>query len=108
MASSNISLVRRLMRNLSLVTLSAIALMVGVSYTVRSVSTANSSTTQSSSKFPNPTQDLTRSTIQDKQTLVLAGGCFWGMEAVFEHLKGVSHVESGFSGGDIALRVEQT
>ena len=30
---------------------------------------------------------------------VLAGGCFWGMEAVFESLHGVSNVVSGFSGG---------
>jgi peptide-methionine (S)-S-oxide reductase len=30
---------------------------------------------------------------------VLAGGCFWGMEAVFEHLKGVSNVTSGYAGG---------
>lgn len=34
-----------------------------------------------------------------QQTAVLAGGCFWGMEAVFERLKGVSNVVSGFSGG---------
>src|SRR5215469_16012419 len=33
------------------------------------------------------------------EQLVLAGGCFWGMEAVFEQLKGVSSVVSGFSGG---------
>ena len=32
-------------------------------------------------------------------TAVLAGGCFWGMEAVFEHVKGVSDVTSGFAGG---------
>jgi peptide-methionine (S)-S-oxide reductase len=31
---------------------------------------------------------------------VLAGGCFWGMEAVFEHVKGVSQVVSGYAGGD--------
>jgi peptide-methionine (S)-S-oxide reductase len=35
-----------------------------------------------------------------EQTLVLAGGCFWGVEAVFENLKGVSNVVSGYSGGD--------
>jgi peptide-methionine (S)-S-oxide reductase len=33
------------------------------------------------------------------ETAVLAGGCFWGMEGVFESLKGVSNVVSGFSGG---------
>jgi peptide-methionine (S)-S-oxide reductase len=31
---------------------------------------------------------------------VLAGGCFWGMEAVFSHVKGVKSVVSGFAGGD--------
>ena len=30
---------------------------------------------------------------------VLAGGCFWGMEAVFEHVKGVQNVVSGYAGG---------
>ena len=33
------------------------------------------------------------------ETAVLAGGCFWGMEGVFEHVKGVRDVVSGFAGG---------
>ena len=33
------------------------------------------------------------------ETAILAGGCFWGMEAVFEHVKGVRNVESGYAGG---------
>lgn len=33
------------------------------------------------------------------ETAVLAGGCFWGMETVFEHVKGVSDVVSGYAGG---------
>ena len=33
------------------------------------------------------------------ETAVLAGGCFWGVEAVFEHVKGVQGVVSGFAGG---------
>ena len=33
------------------------------------------------------------------QTAVLAGGCFWGMEAVFEHVKGVTGVTAGYAGG---------
>jgi len=33
------------------------------------------------------------------QTAVLAGGCFWGMESVFEHVEGVTDVVSGYAGG---------
>src|SRR3954470_1102812 len=48
------------------------------------------------------------------ETAVLAGGCFWGMESVFEHVKGVTDVVSGFAGGDAksanydAVSTEQT
>ena len=34
------------------------------------------------------------------QTAVLAGGCFWGVQGVFEHVKGVRRVLSGYSGGE--------
>src|SRR3954468_1836832 len=34
------------------------------------------------------------------QTAVLSGGCFWGVQGVFEHVKGVQKVVSGYSGGD--------
>lgn len=34
------------------------------------------------------------------ENAVLAGGCFWGMESVFEHVKGVRQVVSGYAGGD--------
>jgi peptide-methionine (S)-S-oxide reductase len=50
-----------------------------------------------SSRFPDPAQDVKAQAGQ--QTAVLAGGCFWGVEAVFERLKGVSDVTSGFAGG---------
>jgi peptide-methionine (S)-S-oxide reductase len=36
------------------------------------------------------------------ETAVLAGGCFWGVEAVFEHVKGVRRVVSGYAGGRAA------
>ncbi|HSQ80106.1 MAG TPA: peptide-methionine (S)-S-oxide reductase MsrA [Casimicrobiaceae bacterium] len=35
-------------------------------------------------------------------TAVFAGGCFWGVDAVFKHVKGVSNVVSGYSGGNAA------
>jgi len=37
-----------------------------------------------------------------EQTAVFAGGCFWGVDAVFKHVKGVSEVVSGYSGGNAA------
>jgi peptide-methionine (S)-S-oxide reductase len=37
-----------------------------------------------------------------QETAVLAGGCFWGVDAVFKHVKGVSKVVSGYSGGSAA------
>ena len=49
--------------------------------------------------FPNPTLDAPLANSKGEQTAVLAGGCFWGVEAVFEHVKGVKHAESGYSGG---------
>jgi peptide-methionine (S)-S-oxide reductase len=36
----------------------------------------------------------------DEQTAVFAGGCFWGVDAVFKHVKGVSNVVSGYAGGN--------
>ena len=46
-----------------------------------------------------PPVDIPATKVKGEQTIVLAGGCFWGIEAVFEHLKGVSSVVSGYSGG---------
>ncbi len=36
---------------------------------------------------------------QVQQTAVFAGGCFWGVDAVFRHVRGVTQVESGYAGG---------
>jgi peptide-methionine (S)-S-oxide reductase len=36
------------------------------------------------------------------QTAVFAGGCFWGIQGVFEHVKGVTQAVSGYAGGDVA------
>ncbi len=50
--------------------------------------------------FPAPAMDAPPVTGKQTATAVLAGGCFWGVEAVFERLKGVSNVVSGFAGGN--------
>jgi peptide-methionine (S)-S-oxide reductase len=49
--------------------------------------------------IPDPILDAPLTRAPGEQTAVLAGGCFWGVEAVFEHVKGVSKVTSGYSGG---------
>jgi peptide-methionine (S)-S-oxide reductase len=50
-------------------------------------------------KLPNPAADEPLSKSKGAQTVVLAGGCFWGIQAVFEHVKGVSSATAGYSGG---------
>jgi peptide-methionine (S)-S-oxide reductase len=49
--------------------------------------------------FPAPAIDAPLAAAKNPQTAVLAGGCFWGIQAVFEHVKGVSSVTSGYAGG---------
>ncbi len=51
--------------------------------------------------FPKPALDAPLASSKSQQTAVLAGGCFWGMQAVFEHLKGVRSVTAGYSGGRV-------
>ncbi len=63
---------------------------------------ACSSATASATAIPDPTLDAPLASSKGEQTAVLAGGCFWGVEAVFEHVKGVSDVRSGYSGGSPA------
>jgi peptide-methionine (S)-S-oxide reductase len=55
--------------------------------------------TLSASTFPDPIKDIRTTAPAPPQTAVLAGGCFWGVEAVFEQLNGVLDVVSGFAGG---------
>ena len=49
--------------------------------------------------IPDPTTDAPLAAQHGSAKAVLAGGCFWGVQAVFQHVKGVSHVTSGYSGG---------
>src|ERR1700690_3577876 len=49
--------------------------------------------------LPSPSVDDALAMSKDQQTAVFAGGCFWGIQAVFAHLKGVIRSTSGYSGG---------
>jgi peptide-methionine (S)-S-oxide reductase len=50
--------------------------------------------------IPGPAVDAAAPAGAGLQTIVLAGGCFWGVQAVFQHTKGVTAAVSGYAGGD--------
>jgi peptide-methionine (S)-S-oxide reductase len=53
------------------------------------------------SGLPNPSVDTPLAAKKGKATAVVAGGCFWGVQAVFQHVKGVKDATSGYSGGSV-------
>lgn len=59
-------------------------------------------------KLPNPANDEPLSKSKSAQTVVLAGGCFWGIQAVFEHVKGVSSATAGYAGGSASTAQYET
>ncbi len=57
---------------------------------------------ESGTIIPAPAVDVPVAPNGDLQTAVFAGGCFWGVQAVFQHVNGVESAVSGYSGGDKA------
>lgn len=92
----------RLICGLSLISLSAITVAYNVPHLMLPGRTSDISTSKIKANFPDPTIDIPKGTAPAEQTLVLAGGCFWGMEAVFEHVQGVTDVVTGYAGGSSA------
>lgn len=54
-----------------------------------------------SAAVPAPVVDEAKASASAKQTAVVAGGCFWGIQAVFQHVKGVVSATSGYAGGSV-------
>jgi peptide-methionine (S)-S-oxide reductase len=51
--------------------------------------------------IPDPAVDETLASQKGQETVVVSGGCFWGIQAVFQHVKGVTRATSGYSGGTV-------
>ena len=49
---------------------------------------------------PAPTTDEPLTKTSGSETAILSGGCFWGMQLVFQHVRGVREVVSGYTGGE--------
>jgi peptide-methionine (S)-S-oxide reductase len=62
--------------------------------------TAAFSSGKSSAAVPGPVVDASVAKASGQESTVFAGGCFWGIQAVFQHVKGVVSAISGYSGGD--------
>lgn len=77
------------MRNRVLLLSVAAAAMAGSAWTVARAA-----------NFPDPPK--TSNPAAGTATAVLAGGCFWGMQGIFEHVKGVTHTDVGYAGGTVA------
>lgn len=55
----------------------------------------------STGAVPSAALDEAKAAAPSKETAVLAGGCFWGIQAVFQHVKGVISATSGYAGGSV-------
>src|SRR5277367_3304852 len=72
------------------------ALLIAAVISHNGASAASDNTT-----IPAPTADQASSG-SGEQTAVFSGGCFWGVQAVFQHVKGVTSATSGYTGGAAA------
>jgi len=68
----------------------------------------NQAHAKDSPALPSPTVDAPLAAGKGKQSAVFSGGCFWGVQAVFQHVKGVSNATSGYSGGSASTADYET
>ena len=74
-----------------------LAMMVfGAAFVLPSV---RSPAPSANSAFPKPALDDSIAQTRGQQVAVVSGGCFWGVQAVFEHIRGVVSATSGYAGG---------
>src|SRR5580704_9029139 len=88
-------------RSVLLVVILCTAALVLFATTRRNAATAAAAAAAAAAAIPDPTVDEKVAPHSGQETLVLAGGCFWGVQAVFKHVKGVILSTSGYSGGTL-------
>ena len=82
--------------------LAAGLVVIGLAATVFLVRGPVMPSASASSAIPAPAVDEPSTGRPKAETAVLAGGCFWGVQGVYQHVKGVNAAESGYAGGDAA------
>jgi len=74
-------------------------IFVGIGVLTWATAKPNDGRANSKAAFPKPAVDAPLAPAKTTETAVVAGGCFWGIQGVFQHLKGVVSATSGYSGG---------
>jgi peptide-methionine (S)-S-oxide reductase len=77
----------------------AVLILAGIGVLAWATAEPNDGRANAKASFPKPAVDAPLASSKSEETAVLAGGCFWGIQAVFQHLKGVTSSISGYSGG---------
>jgi peptide-methionine (S)-S-oxide reductase len=77
----------------------AVLLFAGIGVLAWATAKPNDGRASAKAAFPKPAIDASLASSKGQETAVLSGGCFWGIQAVFQHLKGVTSATSGYSGG---------
>ncbi len=77
----------------------AVLIFAGIGVLAWAAAKSNDGRANAKAAFPKPVVDAPLASSKSQETTVLAGGCFWGIQAVFQHLKGVVSSTSGYSGG---------
>ena len=74
-------------------------IFVGIGVLTWATAKPNDGRANAKATFPKPAVDAPLASAKSTETAVVSGGCFWGIQAVFQHLKGVVSSTSGYSGG---------
>ena len=84
---------------LSRLAVAAVAVAASLALVVGCNSVNATGSSAATPAVPKPAIDDSLGSTNGQENLVLAGGCFWGIQAVFKHVKGVTSSTSGYSGG---------
>ncbi|HYL62051.1 MAG TPA: peptide-methionine (S)-S-oxide reductase MsrA [Candidatus Methylomirabilis sp.] len=79
--------------------LCSVLILVGLGVVAWTTSDANDGRANPKAAFPKPALDSPLASTKGKEIAVLAGGCFWGIQGVYKHTKGVVSSTSGYAGG---------
>src|SRR5258707_5759160 len=95
------SLLQRMKMNRSLPSFFAFLAVLTVGFVLFATKLTSGASRTAEGPVGAPSFDTPVAASATEDTAVFAGGCFWGVEAVYDHVKGVKHAVSGYAGGNV-------